>query len=233
MSCRICTCLDRNSGKQSESGPALVGNRSFFKVCAFPPQVWQSIERAWKTRSGSSLVSQLAETKKAAQNGPLTTTSTTATFLGGRKFFPRPVNENVNRCSHGLFAEDASVCFVCVLWKGNNKTPLYDADYVLKLHGSVFRHYNRAPDGSAPSFFCYTDDAALLQHDRSPPAQSSSSTIRVPKTLTVLPLDTNRTGWWFKASLLSQKELKDFGKVVFLDLDQVIVGNLHTQTVSV
>ena len=28
MSFRICTCLDINSGKQSESGPTLVGNRS-------------------------------------------------------------------------------------------------------------------------------------------------------------------------------------------------------------
>lgn len=91
----------------------------------------------------------------------------------------------------------------CVKW-GNK----YGADYVNRLHRSVRRALGN--EGVA-SFICFTERGDGLDPQ-----------IEVRP----LPAKPEWQGWWFKAHLFSP-EAKLSGRVLYLDLDTVIVGSLE------
>lgn len=90
-------------------------------------------------------------------------------------------------------------CFVvCVKW-GNK----YDAEYVNRLYRGVQRHLDRRH-----RFVCFTDDAEGLD--------DGIETERFP--------DENLHTWWLKSTIFVAKLLR--GRVLYLDLDTVVVGSL-------
>lgn len=89
---------------------------------------------------------------------------------------------------------------VCVKWGKR-----YDAAYVNRLFAGVCKHF----PGPAPPFVCFTDDATGLDPRGEVRALPGG-----------LPL------WWGKAYLFSEEARLDGRRVLFLDLDQVIVGSL-------
>jgi hypothetical protein len=92
---------------------------------------------------------------------------------------------------------------VCVKWGKR-----YGADYVNRLHAGVRAHLKGHSAEEVP-FVCFTDDAEGLDE-------------RVEAR--ALPKDA--TLWWGKAYLFSEEAGLDGNRVVFLDLDQVIVADL-------
>jgi hypothetical protein len=78
----------------------------------------------------------------------------------------------------------------------------YGPEYVNRLHAMVTRHTTRPHE-----FLCLTDDALGV-------------------TCPTAPIDTDLPGWWAKLVLFKPHwALKD-RRVVFLDLDTIIVGNV-------
>jgi len=89
---------------------------------------------------------------------------------------------------------------VCVKWGSK-----YDANYVNKLHAGVLAHFSGPFD-----FVCYTDDPSGL---------GAAVTAQL---LDDLP---GWDGWWLKAALFGPKGVRA-GRVVYLDLDTIVVGSL-------
>lgn len=89
---------------------------------------------------------------------------------------------------------------VCVKWGTR-----YGADYVNRLHAAVLRQLPEPPS----AFVCFTEDPGGLD-DR----------------IDVRPLPSELSLWWGKAYLFSEEARLDGNRVLFLDLDQVIVGSL-------
>ena len=92
------------------------------------------------------------------------------------------------------------VTVVCVKWGEK-----YDAEYTNKLHRAVRRWLPEAA-----KFVCFTDDANGLE---------------AGVEARPLPVRDDWEGWWFKAFLFS-REAQLSGRVLYLDLDTVIVGPL-------
>ena len=92
------------------------------------------------------------------------------------------------------------VTVVCVKWGEK-----YDAEYTNKLHRAVRRWLPEAA-----KFVCFTDDAEGLE---------------AGVEARPLPVRDDWEGWWFKAYLFS-REAQLSGRVLYLDLDTVIVGPL-------
>mmetsp|Transcript_53773 Transcript_53773/g.114791 ORF Transcript_53773/g.114791 Transcript_53773/m.114791 type:complete len:497 (+) Transcript_53773:190-1680(+) len=95
---------------------------------------------------------------------------------------------------------DLPIAVVCVKWGKR-----YDADYVNRLKAGVLRGMPVPPD----RFVCYTDDARGLDTD-----------------IEVRGLPDNLKGWWGKVFLFSEEAGLDGYRVIYFDLDQVIVGDL-------
>ena len=89
---------------------------------------------------------------------------------------------------------------VCVKWGD-----LYSADYVNRLFAGTRRHLS---DSMVP-FVCFTEDGSGLDAG-----------------VEVRHLPARWTRWWGKAYLFSEEAGLDGHRVLFLDLDQVIVGSL-------
>eukprot|EP00928_Gymnodinium_smaydae_P038782 TRINITY_DN26661_c0_g1_i1.p1 TRINITY_DN26661_c0_g1~~TRINITY_DN26661_c0_g1_i1.p1 ORF type:complete len:511 (+),score=107.86 TRINITY_DN26661_c0_g1_i1:91-1623(+) len=103
--------------------------------------------------------------------------------------------------SSGSRCEGAKqLAVVCVKWGKR-----YESAYVNRLCAGVRRHLK---DSNVP-FICFTDDSTGL--DESIEARS---------------LPTNLPLWWGKAFLFSEEAGLDGYRVLFLDLDQIIVGDL-------
>lgn len=82
------------------------------------------------------------------------------------------------------------------------------SDYVTILHDMVTRNL---PDGFAGKFVCFTDDDAASY----------------PASIDVRPLpNPELTGWWHKLSLFRDGLFPDGDRIVYLDLDTLIVGPL-------
>ncbi|MDC3321630.1 tetratricopeptide repeat protein, partial [bacterium] len=94
---------------------------------------------------------------------------------------------------------------VCVKWGTK-----YDSEYVLKLFRGVKRHLS-----CDHKFVCFTDDDKGLR-------DVDGVTTR---TLT----EVGWTGWWNKATLFSSSA-KLSGRIMFVDLDTVIVSSLDSLT---
>lgn len=90
---------------------------------------------------------------------------------------------------------------VCVKWG-----TLYNADYVNKLYDMVRRNIK---DGFPGKFICFTEDPAGLHKD--------IETRQLPRNL---------VGWWNKLYLFKQGLFPDGDRVLYLDLDTVIVSSL-------
>lgn len=80
--------------------------------------------------------------------------------------------------------------------------PLYSAHYVNVLHAAVARHLDQPY-----RFLCLTDDASGLAEG-----------------IEVAPLTPKRVGWWNKIDLFKPGQFD--GRVLYIDLDQIIVGPL-------
>lgn len=78
----------------------------------------------------------------------------------------------------------------------------YSAEYVNRLAGAVARRTTKPHD-----FLCLTDDALGL-------------------TCPTAPIETDLPGWWAKLVLFKPHWALRDRRVVFLDLDTVIVGNI-------
>lgn len=98
---------------------------------------------------------------------------------------------------------EPSLVIVCVKWGKR-----YDAAYVNRLYAGVRRNLKGRSPEEVP-FVCFTDDAAGLVEG----IEARS-----------LPKDS--TLWWGKAYLFSEEAGLDGNRVLFLDLDQVIVADL-------
>lgn len=94
---------------------------------------------------------------------------------------------------------DLQLRIVCVKWGTD-----YDADYVNKLYAMVARNL---AGGTPGQFICYTDNAEGLN-----PA------------ITVRDLSQDLEGWWGKLALFREGEFTEGERVIFFDLDTVIVG---------
>lgn len=111
-----------------------------------------------------------------------------------------PINCSSNpSCSDNNTKQHLTV--VCVKWGKK-----YDSEYVLKLFRGVKRHLNQEHD-----FVCFTDDDKGLRDVKG---------IMIRKFT-----ETGWTGWWNKATLFSSSS-KLSGRVMFIDLDTVIVSSL-------
>ncbi len=93
--------------------------------------------------------------------------------------------------------EDPKKITVACVWWGT----LYGKEYVEKLRNSVARHLTVPHD-----FVCLTD-----RDD-------------VPEGVKKIPLEVGPEGWWQKTSLFKPDLFK--GKVLFLDLDVIIINSL-------
>ncbi|EQC38706.1 hypothetical protein SDRG_03671 [Saprolegnia diclina VS20] len=92
----------------------------------------------------------------------------------------------------------STISIACVKWGTK-----YGPDYVNKLYLGIQRHL------AAPfHFYCLTDDANGL----------------LPQIL-VHPLQSGFVGWWNKAQLFAP-DFPATGRVVYIDLDTVLVGDL-------
>ena len=103
-----------------------------------------------------------------------------------------------------LATQAASLTVVCVKWG-----TLYGADYVNRLSRGARRALG---DGGVAAFICFTDDSAGLDADievRSLPAGQA-----------------DWKGWWYKACLFAADAGLQ-GRVLYLDLDTVIVGSMQ------
>ncbi|GBG26931.1 UDP-N-acetylglucosamine--peptide N-acetylglucosaminyltransferase 110 kDa subunit [Hondaea fermentalgiana] len=101
--------------------------------------------------------------------------------------------------------QGSAVAVVCVKWGTK-----YDAVYVNNLRAAVSRHIGNL----SHEFFCFTEDSS-----------------GVDSTTRPLP-DNEWTGWWHKASVLFSGHLERhiperFERVLYLDLDTVIVGPIQ------
>jgi len=94
---------------------------------------------------------------------------------------------------------DIHTTVVCVKWGKR-----YGADYVNRLCAGVRRHHPI----NVP-FICFTDDAEGLED-----------------VIEVRPLPGNLPIWWGKAFLFSEAAGLDGNRILYLDLDQVVVGSL-------
>lgn len=83
---------------------------------------------------------------------------------------------------------------------------LYGPEYIRKLHAMVARNITLGVEGE---FVCFTD-----QPDEMPPQ------------ITVRPLPEGVTGWWAKLWLFSPGLFPEGDRIVYFDLDTVIVGDL-------
>lgn len=89
---------------------------------------------------------------------------------------------------------------VCLYW-GNK----YSVDYVVKLRNMVERHLK-----TPHRFICITDNPD-----------------KIPKSIETMQLpDHGLTGWWNKLLLFDNKIWNFEGRVLFLDLDIVIMNDL-------
>ena len=116
-------------------------------------------------------------------------------------FPPPPPAANASTAAAGMSA--AALTVVCVKWGD-----LYGADYVNKLSRACRRQLG---PGGVSSFVCFTEDASGLDAD-----------------VEVKPLPSKNAawkGWWYKAHVFSATAgLR--GRVLYLDLDTVIVGDM-------
>eukprot|EP00397_Hematodinium_sp_SG-2012_P033232 GEMP01035480.1.p1 GENE.GEMP01035480.1~~GEMP01035480.1.p1 ORF type:complete len:441 (+),score=101.80 GEMP01035480.1:374-1696(+) len=98
-----------------------------------------------------------------------------------------------------VHAVTASCAVVCVKWG-----TLYSFDDVATLFRGVTTHMTRR----GVRFICFTDDdnGAVIEG------------------VEMQPLPVGFTKWWGKAFLFKSERLHDFATVVYLDLDQIIVG---------
>lgn len=80
------------------------------------------------------------------------------------------------------------------------------AEYVAKLFASIKRHL---PDGIEARFACLTDDPAT-----------------VPEGVEALAVEPGIRGWWSKLALFKPGMFEAGSRVLYLDLDTVIVGDL-------
>jgi len=94
----------------------------------------------------------------------------------------------------------APLAVVCVKWGAR-----YGAEYVNRLFAGVRRHLPGMPF----DFICFTDDAEGLEEE-----------------IESRPLPGGLQLWWGKAYLFSDEAGLDGRRVLFLDLDQVVVGSL-------
>ncbi len=88
--------------------------------------------------------------------------------------------------------------------------PLYGADYVNKLYAMVARNLDPGTEGQ---FFCFTDDDTGLHPN-----------IHVED----VPAYVSNRGWWAKLYLFAPGLFGSGDRVLYLDLDTVIVGALDT-----
>ena len=122
------------------------------------------------------------------------------------------LNEAIDRTWNLLGTQPVSVhppaaspttCIVCCVKWGTK----YSADYVNKLFASVSRHWK---PGNFPKFVCFTDDADGI-----------SDQWEVRK----LPVIDFKY-FWGKAFIFSAEAGLDGNRIIFLDLDTVIVGDV-------
>ena len=98
---------------------------------------------------------------------------------------------------------DENLTVVCVKWGTK-----YDSEYVFKLFRGVRRHLRLDHE-----FVCFTDD---------------NTGLRDVKGITIRNLsEIGWTGWWNKATLFS-KSARLSGRVMYVDLDTVIVSSLDS-----
>ena len=114
---------------------------------------------------------------------------------------PEPVPSPASGTALGL--PTPSLTVVCVKWGDK-----YSASYVNKLARAVRRSLRA---GAVSAFVCFTDDAWGLDETVEPRP---------------LPRHPEWQGWWFKAHIFS-REAKLTGRLLFLDLDTVVVGSLE------
>ncbi len=91
---------------------------------------------------------------------------------------------------------------VCLKW-GNK----YNAEYVNRLHSMVKRNLTIPFE-----FYCLTEDITGINQD-----------IKI-KPLPEIDLE----GWWFKVTLFQKNAYGFKGRILFIDLDMVIINNIDT-----
>lgn len=94
-----------------------------------------------------------------------------------------------------------SITFACVKWGA-----LYGADYVNILCNAISRNL---PQRQKAKFVCFTDDAEGIN-----------------KEIETRPLPEGLCGWWNKLYLFKDGVFEDGQRVIFFDLDTIIVGAL-------
>ena len=117
-----------------------------------------------------------------------------------KNILKRPDAINCN--SSGSKSCDEKLTVVCVKWGTK-----YDSEYVLKLFRGIRRHLRLDH-----TFVCFTDDDTGLRDVNEVVVRNLS--------------EIGWSGWWNKATLFS-KRAKLSGRVIYVDLDTVLVSSLN------
>ncbi|CAK0865317.1 unnamed protein product [Prorocentrum cordatum] len=167
----------------------------------------EAIELVWEHIRGAE-ADAAADVDAAAAVEPsgVQTSGAAPAAAGGPAAAGQPVGGQraAVRCSDWRGCRDAPLplAVVCVKWGRR-----YGAEYVNRLHAGVRRHL--PAERAEASFLCFTDDPSGLDEG-----------------IRAMPLPEGLPLWWGKAHLFSEEAGLDGHRVLYLDLDQVIVGSL-------
>jgi len=95
------------------------------------------------------------------------------------------------------------VIVACVLWKGDFRTRTYDVNWVYNLKDMVDRHIKIPYD-----FVCFTNEEKQMPG------------------ISKIQISDNLKGWWAKMNIFNPNSLPKYEKVLFLDLDILILKPL-------
>lgn len=102
------------------------------------------------------------------------------------------------------------ISVACVYWKGKfrGRENIFSSKWVRILFNMVYRNL---PD-DAFQFFCLTNVPEEFEND---------------KYIQAIPLEHNWRGWWSKIELFKPGLFPDNSRVLYLDLDSIVLKNLN------